>query len=949
MRRQVAVSILMVLVALTASSAMAQLSGAIYTSESSKVDGAWPAVGVNCETVNSNVTYAEKKAVYLNGGPRNQSSSGISPDGSYYVQVTDPSGSRVLGTSGADRPVQVVNGRFLACYQLWDIVKSGQSGYTAKGYDDTPNNGGEYKVWISQTDNFINSTTKTDNFKVAIERSCTPPPPVTLTVANCSDDTINCSNGSLQSLTGGRTYFTGDEIRFDLAVGGSSANVSYAIISLEQTLINLFPSNPFGALCFLEEAYSLNSTHNGIDILPSSGPLSAGPVVVVAAGSGFVAAGGTLTVTYVAPEPGHYFINATATATDASCASSFETASCWPDAINPTLAISPSCPTSATPFVGDQLSVPVTLTSNAPLTGVTFVANGGTPISVSLSETSPGSGVYQGSSSVTLTAIDGPLTLNLSASGSYDPAGDSTAPYTVNAQDSSTPACITGRLPKLTVSSTCPASAPVAGQTLNVNVTLTSDAPLTEYSSLSVGLSGATCGAVTISDGVGSATCAVSDVNIGPYAFTLSGSGVFRGNNITAGVGSSSSPCPVLSLAVSKTANTSLDRTWTWKVSKSGTPALTVPPGQSGIANYVVDVTASTTDSNWAVGGTISITNPSNGPVTFSVTDSMTQSVTCPSLTVEALATINCTYSASLSGPIGGKNTATVSVGTRSFVGSADFDFASPTVNKINKTASLSDVFTCPVPLVCGNSGFSQTFDEVGGSIPYSVTIANPATRGLTCGRLTAVNTATLTDGNGAQTAGASTVVSSDRATCYTLTQGAWGSAGGAGTVALITSLTQNELTIGGASHSISVQASLNCGSYSEPTVLMQRLPAGGTPKALNSGNVRVCANGLTSKTGKFSNVLVGQTFALSLNGRNQPGLGSLPLYCSFTTTKGSFTIDPALAAAAGDVQGLLNIANAALNGSATGFSFSVINSAVDTINRAFDGGASVTSIGSCP
>src|SRR5215213_705934 len=62
-------------------------SGAIYTST---FDGT---------IVNQN-RYDDKMLVYLDGGPQNQNGSGI-PDGTYYFQVTDPSGATLLSSDNA--------------------------------------------------------------------------------------------------------------------------------------------------------------------------------------------------------------------------------------------------------------------------------------------------------------------------------------------------------------------------------------------------------------------------------------------------------------------------------------------------------------------------------------------------------------------------------------------------------------------------------------------------------------------------------------------------------------------------------------------------------------------------------------------------------------------------------------------------------------------------------
>jgi hypothetical protein len=85
------------------------------------------------------------------------------------VQVTAPDG-QLLGTSvgsGTDKPVHVTNGRFDQCYQLSAILIRASNGQP--GYDDTPNAGGEYKLWISNVSDFKESESKTDNFRVEVQ------------------------------------------------------------------------------------------------------------------------------------------------------------------------------------------------------------------------------------------------------------------------------------------------------------------------------------------------------------------------------------------------------------------------------------------------------------------------------------------------------------------------------------------------------------------------------------------------------------------------------------------------------------------------------------------------------------------------------------------------------------------------------------------------------------
>jgi hypothetical protein len=130
------------------------LTGAIFTTDST------------CTGVNLN-SYPDKDEVYIDGGPAHPGAAGL-PDGSYCVRVTDPSGQTVLGQSDPGA-VTVSGGEFVECYQLTAILKTASSGFTSPGFDDTPNPGGEYKVWVSTDCNFDNNSSKTDNFQVEAE------------------------------------------------------------------------------------------------------------------------------------------------------------------------------------------------------------------------------------------------------------------------------------------------------------------------------------------------------------------------------------------------------------------------------------------------------------------------------------------------------------------------------------------------------------------------------------------------------------------------------------------------------------------------------------------------------------------------------------------------------------------------------------------------------------
>jgi hypothetical protein len=140
------------------------MTGAIWTSDSTG------------NIVDQNL-YAAKWDVYLNGGPKNNSGPGL-PAGNYYVQVTTPNGD-ILGKT-LTASVNVGSDGKISLIQLWAILYRASSGFTVKGYDNTTNNGGEYKVWVSQDSTFPNNESKTDNFKVSMPSQPVPELPVGL-------------------------------------------------------------------------------------------------------------------------------------------------------------------------------------------------------------------------------------------------------------------------------------------------------------------------------------------------------------------------------------------------------------------------------------------------------------------------------------------------------------------------------------------------------------------------------------------------------------------------------------------------------------------------------------------------------------------------------------------------------------------------------------------------
>jgi hypothetical protein len=153
--------------AVVAATACGQLSGVIFTSTKSG------------STVNGNI-YTKKTAVYLNGGPGPSapcSAAGL-PDGKYYFQVTNPSGSVLLSTDSILNREVTVSGGVITGYE--GTHKKGKSlcngiSVALMPYADTPNAGGEYKVWLTPMEKyvvgmgfhgFIPKFSKSDNYKI---------------------------------------------------------------------------------------------------------------------------------------------------------------------------------------------------------------------------------------------------------------------------------------------------------------------------------------------------------------------------------------------------------------------------------------------------------------------------------------------------------------------------------------------------------------------------------------------------------------------------------------------------------------------------------------------------------------------------------------------------------------------------------------------------------------
>lgn len=113
--------------------------------------------------VNYNI-YASKDDVYLDGGPgvgAPQTAAGLD-DGTYVFQVTEPSGKTLLSTDPARCRQFVVSGGIITgvvvtgCQHLTGLDEDhGAVTVQLMPYLDTPNPGGEYKVWVTTVEDFL--------------------------------------------------------------------------------------------------------------------------------------------------------------------------------------------------------------------------------------------------------------------------------------------------------------------------------------------------------------------------------------------------------------------------------------------------------------------------------------------------------------------------------------------------------------------------------------------------------------------------------------------------------------------------------------------------------------------------------------------------------------------------------------------------------------------------
>ncbi|MEA1992638.1 MAG: hypothetical protein U9N58_10690, partial [Thermodesulfobacteriota bacterium] len=171
---------------------------------------------------------------------------------------------------------------------------------------------------------------------------------------------------------------------------------------------------------------------------------------------------------------------------------------------------------------------------------------------------------------------------------------------------------------------------------------------------------------------------------------------------------------------VTKDADTSYTRTWNWEITKTVDPeAHALFAGESADSTYTVEVEKiDSTDTNWAVEGTIAVANPHpDESMTVDVSDMVSggigATVDCgegsPELTVAADSSGTCSYSTTLPDGADRTNTATATLNDIDFTGTAAVTFGDPTEvvdDEINVT-DTNDMSWGPVSI-----GTTWTYDK---------------------------------------------------------------------------------------------------------------------------------------------------------------------------------------------------------------------------------------------
>lgn len=174
------------------------------------------------------------------------------------------------------------------------------------------------------------------------------------------------------------------------------------------------------------------------------------------------------------------------------------------------------------------------------------------------------------------------------------------------------------------------------------------------------------------------------------------------------------------SLEIGKTAVATYDRTVSWELTKTvSTGSHTGAPGDQFLSNWTVTATKTTVEDNFQVSGLITVTNPNEIAVPFTLSDVLNDGtgaiIVCPGTndntgTVPAGGSVSCAYSASPSDASATENTATVTSDVGGNSTTAGFTWS---VNAIgDDEVTLSDPRVAYSELISGTTVkiFPETF-----------------------------------------------------------------------------------------------------------------------------------------------------------------------------------------------------------------------------------------------
>ncbi len=727
--------------------AAAPISGAIYTTTASGT------------TVNGNI-YEAKADVYLNGGPQNTNFNGL-PDGDYYFQVTDPSGSVLLSSdpiscrqltvtggvvSGSSGSCPHPNGSFNAA--------NGSTPVRLIPYADTPNNGGEYKAWItrvadynngncsSNSFGFCHSDTKTDNFKVRM--------PGPAYVVACKFNDFN-SNGVQDP---GEPVIVGWPMT---AYGVDGAGPSGMSVVTGNDGCVSFVVTPNGNSFPTVSVTEIMPGVDWVKTAPADGSYARGP-----------------------SSPAYTVTGKTASTTDLKSGDEFDIVFGNHN---------DNCVTR------DKCHDPVSVTKDAnPTYKVTWGIN------KNVDQTrinSSGSGTFNYTVDVTHDSGSG-FVVNGTIRISNNNFADISVTSLTDLVDNGGVCSIATTLPLIVeagefqdVLYTCTyASLPAAGTNTATATWFNKFIPGGDSASgtAAVNFNAATVvdGTVNVTDTVAGALGSVSYTDASPKSFTYAdtwagspGTCVDKPNTATftsttpnsTATGSASKSvklCVGKEPTASKNATPAFKRTYAWDIKKSVDKTYIAQAGTSAAFNYTVLANETGfTDSAWTVNGTITINNPNDWQaITVDVTDAINNGGVCivnggSSLVVpmsgSATATYTCTY-ASAPSASAFINTATAAWDKAAFYtvggsasGTAAGAFSTPTT-KANDMITVTDVFNGGAPTTLGTLTATDTTRYASAMYPYPHTLTSTAG---TCTPKTA-NTATYTTNTTGSTGSAS-------------------------------------------------------------------------------------------------------------------------------------------------------------------------------------------------